>query len=487
MDYSFVHKVYDDEKFLGTAFFINRNTLYTAYHCIKDVKHCENCYILLNDTLQKYAIKNIGEVQELDLAEITLEDEVSIIQLPQISTEYVNTKKGLEAYGFKKTQQEVGVLIKLEEYEELQNEVAEFMLMVKDEEDGVRWNGVSGGPIVIDECVCGMALKNYGGDGLKTRMKIISFNKIIKHLVDTNRLDMVERLPENHLSAQLKEQMQNNKKFCIDMHYCAGYEETMGLMDVCVNFVKLDNDNLLNEQGYIKKIKDIMATYAVNLDEKYQDKSFMDQEKLMMVYKRMNEVMEKMKMDYNSAFILLWIFSEGILNIPRIGRLLVKRGSDYYEEDVYIRADDGDIAIVLPVIEVYEELLGAIKNILLSIRGRSAANEVQINRIDWDNKAIECLSHKTKVDIGSMIRGEYRDKINIEITALVVHNSEIYSNIPSCMNTDERVKQFFNDEFHTKFNGTDEYFEILGAAKSIGVKINLFVLPLLDIKKIQSI
>lgn len=215
MNCSFVCKLLDgDGELLGTAFLIRKNVLYTANHNFKYVEDITKCYIeLKSQSGIKFKVSNV--IEELDLAELTLNDTLNISGIPKISTECI-TEEEIFGCGYKEddTGEIIDVTVKLDKYNELLGEISDNLYMIKDEEDYAKWSGFSGAPVYTDKNVCGMVIRNIGGDGIKTRLKVISFNKILNYMVKHDKDEMIENFPQEFISSNLSRRINKNKELC---------------------------------------------------------------------------------------------------------------------------------------------------------------------------------------------------------------------------------------------------------------------------------
>lgn len=488
MDSSFACKLYKNEEFLGTAFLIRTNILYTANHCFEDIHEFSTCYIECKQ--KKYYISEVKKVDELDLAQITLKSNVEGIDTPEISTECIYTGEILCGYGYKKVNKSVqGVHMKLEEYPlEISNsEKADVSFTIENEEDGARWKGISGGPVYSEKLLRGMIIKHHGGDGLSTRIKVISFNKIINHLVDNNMDELIENFPQRFVDSELHKRMDSNRKKCEKLYYSSNYTYECENVELVINFFKVQDE--ITMKLVSKELSKSIIGYALSLEEKYSGTNYMDEDKIQKINDRINEVTERMNGNFNSVYIMLWMLTEGIIEAPRIARVLVKQGSKYIEEDIYLKKRDGKITLLIPVIAVNQNIFNSIFNIIRAVNIKKDNDFVKLNDIEWDEQAIKCLDIKSSVEIGKIIRNKYNNEVKIEITALVLYNSGLYSNIPQIINTEERIKQFFHDNFKKDFNNElQEYKILIDKINEINdIKINLFVLPITDVNSIENI
>lgn len=493
MNCSFVCKLYDDYDFLGTAFFIRENILYTANHNFKNVEDKSKCYIKLkNQNGTKYKFKISNTINELDLAELILENTPYISLIPSISTECITEiEKSIFGYGYKEddnTGDIIDVNLKLEKYDVVTDEISDNIFMIKDEEDGARWDGISGSPIYTNDNVCGMVVKNIGGDGLKTRIKVISFNKILNYLVENNLIEMVENFPQTFLSSYLYERISNNKELCDKLYYNSCFEYDNRNIDFKIDFLKLEDNNKLNLENYLESIHASIGEYALTLDDRCKMPGEMTSIKYIMeMSQKIAAVEERMKYDFNSTRVILWMLSEGMLYSPKIGKILIDQNGCYEEKEIYFKRSGDRMKILIPFISVYEDINKCLYNIFNSIKNQK--NRLDISEITWDAKALECLDYISQVNIGNIIRGKYTEKIDIDVTALIVYTSELYDSIPDIINSEDRRIKYFNNEFEKKFKGDiEEYDNMVQLSQNIGqVNVHLFVVPITDVNVIEKI
>lgn len=487
MNTSYVGKIFNQDEFLGTAFLIRRNIAYSACHCFNEVDNFSNCYIEFKD--EKYYIGKINSLNDIDFAEIILNYEVLNIELPEISTEYVNSNEKLNGFGYKEVDGDIiGVHIKLIEYpvNVSKNSKADLGFMVEGEIDYAKWNGISGSPIFDDDSIKGIVIKHYGGDGLKTRIEVVSFNKIIKYLVDNKIDDTIENFPNKFLNSELYKSLLNNKNRCEKLYYTTNHIIENDCIDIFINFIRTYDE--VTVDSISDELEKAIYEYSLLLEERYSERKILDSEKIKRVFERLTEVKERMKNNFNSIYIVLWMLTEGIISSPRIGRILLEKDFKYVEEDIYLKRKDDKITILIPIIAIYEDIFESILNIIKTIHIRKNSGFFNLNDIEWDGESINCLDIKSKVEIGKIIRGEYSESINIDISALAIYNSNIYSSIPNVINTKKRIERFFESKFRNEFtNNFEKYNQIIEGINELNeIKVNLFILPLSDINKIEN-
>lgn len=194
-----------------------------------------------------------------------------------------------------------------------------------------------------------------------------------------------------------------------------------------------------------------------------------------------------MQCDFNSAYIILWMLSEGILNSPKIGKVLIEESSSYCEKDIFFKKDEETIKLLIPFISVYEDLNECLENIINSIKNQESL--LDISEVEWDFKAVECLDYISQVNIGDIIRQEYTKKVELDVTALVMYKSNIYENMPSLINNKDRRVKYFCSEFEKKFKADiNKYNNMVELSLSIDqINVHLFVIPISDIDAIEKI
>ena len=477
MDRSFICKLFCDDEFLGTVFFISNKIAYTASHCFDNGYKCENCYIEFNG--EKYKFIKSNEITELDFVELTLDKEISKEKFPEILIEHICDGEKLQCYGYKMVEDAIeGVVMNIHEYplEFNENEKADFAFMIDDEVDYAEWKGISGCPVYCNEGIKGVVIKNCGGDGLKTRIKVISFNKIIKYLVQNNKDDMLENIPEKFTNSKLRERICKNEEKCNELYYCFEHDLKCDNIDLRVNFFK-DYKSGINE--VLGDVSEILFDYALFLEEQLNSGTYINPDIYKKVCKRLKTVEERMSDTFNKYYITLWMFTEGIIGAPRVARILTGEYPNYIEEDIYLKKDENSLKLLIPIISEYYDINKSILELINSIIVKEKNNFINIEEIEWDMQAIKCLDFKSNVKIGNIIRDEIKEDVSIEITALSLYNDDLYSNIPPIINSEDRKRKFMYDKFKADLNkDIEEYSDIIEKIKHIKININLFILPI---------
>lgn len=485
MNKSFIGKLFNEDGFLGSVFCISPIIVYTSAHCFTNIKDIGSCYIEFKG--EKYFFSDIKLIEELDFVEIILEKEVKEIEFIPINTEYIYKGESFECFGYKEVDDEiVGVPMNVYEYPMnwTANDNGDYAFMIKEEEDNARWNGISGCPIFNELGIRGVVLKNYGGDGLKTRIKVISFNKIVNCLVDTEHKDIIENMPDRFVKSKLNERIKNNMDICSKLCYTKEYDFDSNNIKIIANFLKIDEG--VNKSVIQSEVDNAIIEYALFLEEKYCKNGFFNNENIIKMMNRINSVKEEIGRSDNWLYILLWIFTEGIKGAPRVGRLFICDDSNYAEEDIYYKRDGERIKLLIPIVASYENIFKSIINILEHVIYRKNKNFLEVNEIEWDGQAINCLDIKSSAEIGKISRGEYLEKIDIEITALGIYSTDLYENIPIIAKTTERIIKFMDNKFLICLNNIEGKNKVIKMNSEIEeININLFILPVNNINDLK--
>ncbi|MBU3075689.1 hypothetical protein [Clostridium estertheticum] len=490
MNNEFVCRVMNEDELLGTAFLVKKNVAFTALHTLKNFNN-ESIYISFDfPVTKKYFVKEVLKVKALDIAQILLEDDINYDSLPNISIEGIDNEDDLITYGYPNNNR---IYMTLDYHEKVYNGAADYSLMVKNEEDRARWYGISGAPLICDKLISGVILKNYGGDGLKTRLKVVSFNKIVTYLVDNKIDEVLQNIPQNFTSSQLYQRMMINKDLCQQLYICAKHRFDEIKLNINLHFMRVNNKKEIDISKYNEKIEEAMQSYSVMLDDlygKYTDDFATIIKRGVKINERMSKVKARLNRE-NTGLIILWILSEGILNTPRVGRFLAKRGNNLYEQDLYFKREEEKVTLVIPFVSIYEELLESIENILKSIDESISAQTglVDYNSIEWDGQAVGCMDYKSQMIINKILNKKYGEKLDIEITSLIIYNTEMYDDIPEvAIDNDSRTSAFFKDKFLEEFKKDEkkysEMFQIYDFINSIN--LNLFVIPFSAISDIDT-
>ena len=93
------------------------------------------------------------------------------------------------------------------------------------------------------------------------------------------------------------------------------------------------------------------------------------------------------------------------------------------------------------------------------------------------------------VEDENIIRNELKDEYDVEIVSLALWNSNMYSERPSIMNTENRIKQYMNDRFtqEMEYSDNEKYCELCYKENNrFGIKVTLFAMPLDNIENIKQ-
>ncbi|WP_343342754.1 hypothetical protein [Terrisporobacter petrolearius] len=479
-------------KYSGTAFFICENIAYTAYHCIENVDNYSNIYIEIGE--RKYTPTHISIIEELDFAKIVCNNSIEYNRFSKIVTESMINIKNLNCYGYKATVSESGsseirgIPLEIEKYifENGEDEKADTCFIIKHEEDRAIWKGFSGAPVFDSRGIWGIVLRHLGGDGIKTRLKIISFNKIINYVVDNNKEDIMLDFPDEFTQSALHNRLNENSKKCMSLYHTDEYDYECKNINMITNFLRINDD--VDAIKLSDEINNLIMPYALSLDKTFKESSYTSFDQMKEIMDRIDAVKLIMKDEYNSIYILLWMMTEGLTQYPRIANVLVENEEKYIEQDIYLKKENNKLIFLVPIVSVYEDIFSSIINIIEKISLQKEVGFFDPIDVDWDKKAIDCLDIKSKIRIGKLMRGENTDSINIDITALTLYSSKIYDEIPSIINTDDKFTKFFSKSFTKSFNKElQEYKDIISKLELINdININLFVLPVKDIQSIKN-
>lgn len=473
----------------GTAFFINQNTAYTAYHCIEGIDNHDKIYIEIDN--KKYTPIDIKIIEDLDFAKVIINDIIAHNNFKQLVTESMISIENLNCYGYKRVISQSGmedirgIPVAIEKYisEYDESDKSDNCFIIKYEEDRSGWKGFSGAPVFDNRGIWGIVLKHTGGDGIKTRLKVISFNKIINYIVDNKREDIIEDFPDEFTTSILNKRLVENNRMCVSLYHTCDYSHECKNINIITNFLRINDGVSITKLS--NEIENLIMPYALALDKLHSN--YTDFDNMSDIMKRIEIVKSNLKENYNSIYVVLWMMTEGLTKFPRIATALVESGDKYVEQDIYLKKENENITLLIPIISVYEDIFNSIIKILEKISVQKDNSLLDPLDIEWDKRAIDCLDIKSKVITGKLMRGEIIDGMNVDITALALYNSNIYSQIPPIINTEDKFKKFFSTEFSKSFNEEiQEYKDIKNRLDLISdVNINLFMLPVQDIQSIK--
>lgn len=144
---------------VGTAFYISRNYLLTAYHVICDYAHSHNNYLLSKTSKTDYSIEK--EWEEYDLALIKVEDREEESCLPLLSKS-VRIGETIRSYGYPDVECNEGLWAKGEVAQRLVDGCADYSISVVNVDRNYDYAGLSGAPILYDNFVIGIAIEQTG-------------------------------------------------------------------------------------------------------------------------------------------------------------------------------------------------------------------------------------------------------------------------------------------------------------------------------------
>lgn len=494
MNYRFIGKLICNNKFKGTAFLIRKNIAFTAIHNFTNVNLDDICLDISFELPNGYRVQveRVIKLEDLDVAQLILKEDIDDNQFLDISVEDIESTDKLTTFGYPNNQE---TFIQLEYYKELTGEAADYNLMIRFEEDGSRWNGISGAPLICDGYINGIVIRNNGGDGLKTRIKVVSFNKIISFIIDKNLNEILENMPQKFASSKLCQRIISNKALCEKLYFCTNHKFDEMNLDMNLHFLKIDQRKKVDMREYNILIQEAISSYSLMLDDLYDNKQADDFESMMIratkISERISKVKSKMNIRENIGLIILWILSEGILSVPRIGRFLTEKEDTFFEEDLYLKRNETGITLIVPFVSIYEDLFESMENILRNINN-SISNNIDLidyDSIEWDGNAVSCLDYKSQMMINKILNRSNDQKINVEITSLIIYSSDMYGDIPDVINSDPRAIKFLKTKFVEDFTrNMKKYLELLPKYEFIdNINLNLFIVPFSNISDLDTI
>lgn len=494
MNYRFIGKLICNNMFKGTAFLIKKNIAFTAMHNFRGVNLEAACIDIVFELPNKCGVKveRVIKVENLDVVQLILKDEIDGNEFLEISVEDIENTDEVITFGYPNNEE---TFIQLAYYKELTGEAADHNLMIKFEEDGARWNGISGAPLICDGYINGIVIRNNGGDGLKTRIKVVSFNKIISFIIDKNLNEVLENMPQKFASSKLYQRIIDNRTLCEKLYFCTNHKFDEMNLDMNLHFLKINERKKIDMREYNILIQEAISSYSLMLDDLYDNKQANDFQSMVRraakISERISKVKSKMNIRENIGLIILWILSEGILSIPRIGRFLTEKEDIIFEEDLYLKRNETGVTLIVPFVSIYDNLFESMQNILRSINNSISNNLdlVDYDSIEWDGNAVSCLDYKSQMMINKILNRSNGQTVNVEITSLIIYSSDMYGNIPDVINSDPRAVKFFKKKFVDDFTrNMENYLKLLPKYEFINsINLNLFIVPFSNISDLDII
>lgn len=192
---------------VGTAFYVGIDMLLTAYHTI--ATRTDGDQVTIKGKEGVLSAEVFKKFPEYDIALIKVIQRIDTSYLPLLSHK-VRLKEEFVSYGFPDQTSEEGLIFEGRAIQKSKS-IADIKMQSGSAYVGVRYDGMSGAPVFIDDNVCGVVLEQIGQD-----IQFISIEKIIailqKEGISVQHDEDITILP-NELQANVDNSQPNYEVF----------------------------------------------------------------------------------------------------------------------------------------------------------------------------------------------------------------------------------------------------------------------------------
>lgn len=425
MNTEFIGKLKSSEKLLGTCFMINPSYILSAYHNIEDLQNYEELNIEFENINNLSNLEVVYTNKDIDLvvlkSEVLVESEIDYMDI--YYTLPIEEDDRWKSYGYPQLYEEEEIkseYVKGEINRIIQNKIYDLELNILNQKDESDWSGMSGAPLVMDNKIVGIIIKE-STSMLQNELKAISIQKIISCLYDNDENDLLKQLyykKENYLTKRCE----TFKNECSDKFHIYRKNSAISSSYFILKPGFSDED--------IMEIIDIFLTdYANNLQD--SNKINFSDLKSRRLHERHIETIKNdiknMLIKYNKfIFVLLWFILEGIFETPRIASM-ISLTKDGLKRDVFINVEDNSIQFLIGYAESQDDILKTIKSIIGEINEELQLKIPINNLLIWDELAINCLDITTRKTISKIKEISNDDTLSIDIVILNSYESDIYN------------------------------------------------------------
>lgn len=325
-----IGQVYDQDRTLGTCFLVNERYAFTAKH-VTDKKenstynNIVTCKFKVID--KKISANIIYNDNENDFVILKLSEEVTS-KFYRISREVVEVEDKYDSCGYY-TMDEDSIKFKGEVIEEI--EKSRYKIDIKNQVECARWQGVSGAPVIIENCILGMVLEQETGGNFMPTLEFVGMHAIIDKIMNTNPYVLNDMHIGYH--PYLTERMKALSIKCREEFYISS-EKKENLISHYYIFK--------NSKESTKRMGSILINYLHDygvellLDEQYENADRREKREVeRVVRQRIKKVLELIKNSNHIIHMFIWILMEGGFEYPRIGSSRCILNSNV-KSDIYI-------------------------------------------------------------------------------------------------------------------------------------------------------
>ncbi|ADL52135.1 trypsin-like peptidase domain-containing protein [Clostridium cellulovorans] len=436
MNEKIIGRVTCNEDLLGTCFLVTPSYVLTAYHVIKNKNNVKIEFQVIGETRKVESIFFYNE-KDIDLAIIKLNKDIKkAIEYCDIDT-IIAVEQGdfWETSGYPdeyENDERLYVNGTINRY--IEDQLPDLELSINDQKEVSEWQGISGSPLIVNDQICGIVLKERTSS-LKTKLKAISMEKIIGFLCnETEVLKILSYRRKNLLS----ERIETFNKECNDIFFSYKYVGE----DFISNCLILKPESEINDLVYIIDL--FLKDYANSMQEiiNEQNNNMINRRKQEKRNEYAAEELKRILIKSNKlGFALLWIILEGVFQAPRVATAYSMENE--IKQDIYISRSADSIKVSIGYTEMKKDLMQSILKVLIEIDKEIGTNEQKI--FIWDELAINYLDIYNRLHVEELQKKEQSgEKVNLEIVILHSYDSNIYKkNIYKKSNNTNKIAENF--------------------------------------------
>lgn len=423
MNYNIIGKLKNKNKLLGTCFLISPDYVLSAFHNIEklDNDKIEVEFKFINKSRKVnivYCNKEIDFlVMKLDKSIVGIDYTPIYGWIPADTGDIWETCGYPGEYEYEEIDEEY---LKGDINRIIENKIYDIELNIFDQKDYTNWEGVSGAPLIVDENIVGIILKDRSSM-IKNRLKAISMNKIIDFLYKNKEKEVLLRLSYKS-DNPLSKRSDSFKKECIDKFYSYRYkgihfEVSCFILKPSYKIGDLIDRMDLFLKDYAHSLDDISRPTGNNHTEQriYERKIDRATEKLKKILIENNKMM----------LVLLWLILEGSFNTPRIA-FMMSMMNPSINRDVYVDMNDNKIKLFVGYAEICEDISSSIASMINEIDSEINSENECTELFIWDSIALNYLDINSRKKIEEIMSN--KNKVELDITIFVSYDSNLYAN-----------------------------------------------------------
>ncbi|MGM0836559.1 MAG: Hachiman antiphage defense system protein HamA [Bacillota bacterium] len=348
--------------------------------------------------------------------------------------------------------------------------------------------GLSGSPIIIDKVIKGIIIaEEYSL--IKSPIKAISINKAIRYF-QKNGINISSNFgPKTNL---VNERLDRQKINCENLFKKHQYKSENIDVNVSFNTYHINYDDFGNAmtKALSSYLTGEIIEYACTLNDIYKSKNSNTSIEMFQIFKKTNEIIEKIKKSKKLGSLLIWMLLEGVIGAPKaFKRFSINDENIEAFNEVHIgMSSDQKLILYLGDGTLTENFKSTLKQTIEVLKKLTSVQEDIYIMDEYIYEQMDDNPMKAAIAKFNLSGSRNWDDIIIEISFFTGYDSMLLKKLEEKSFPKAVIEKYIEEKYTVEWLEYEEYIceLIKGETELSNVKINWFTLPFKAIDEFEE-